>query len=198
MIRTLIAFLFCLPSLVLSGQENPVLVSFSVEQVGDSVIARWTVKAGFSCNDVTLERSRDSLYFTPVYTYPGICGASSENEDYSYPDHDPVKNSRSYYRLNLGNYGYSSVVALNYLDYSGKGYSVFPMPFTSIATLYFDNPKGELFAFSIIDLKGKIIHRDDIETGRIEIDGSSWPAGVYIFLLTNGKAKSYKGKLVKK
>ncbi|HOK21330.1 MAG TPA: T9SS type A sorting domain-containing protein [Bacteroidales bacterium] len=63
--------------------------------------------------------------------------------------------------------------------------SIYPNPFTENAIITFDNPKNEKYKLLITDVTGKVVMEiNDIYGDRVEIDGSTLSAGVYVFELT--------------
>lgn len=98
-----VLFFSIICTLLSTWQSNPTLANFSAQQISNSVNISWTVKAGFSCTDVNVEHSTDSINFISIYTYPGVCGATSEDQDYDFVQQNPDKNTNnytiSYYRL---------------------------------------------------------------------------------------------------
>lgn len=177
-----------------SQNQNPTLANFSVQDFSNSVSISWTVKAGFSCTDLDVEHSTDSINFTSIYNYPGVCGATSEDEDYAFVQENPAKNSKNYYRMNLGNYGYSEVKSVFLFNYSNAGYSITPNPITDGGKLRFSNTENTSCFFEVYDVKGNMIYfLNDITGDEIELGSANLNSGVYFFRLYNAK-NSFNGR----
>src|SRR5574337_420258 len=99
---------------------NPTLVSFTAQRVGDEVKIDWTIRIGFSCTSVYVMHSIDSISFTPIYQYPGICGASTQDQGYSFT-HSVPSPGKNYYKMELGNYGTSAVIPVYMVLYGSDG-----------------------------------------------------------------------------
>lgn len=188
-------FILCCSCIMGFAQnQNPTLANFSVQDFNTSISISWTVKAGFSCTDVDVEHSTDSINFTSIYNYPGVCGATSEDQDYSFTQQNPDKNVKNYYRMNLGNYGYSEVKSVFLFDYSNAGYSIAPNPITDGGKLRFSNTENSTFFFEVYDTKGNMIYfQNDISGNEIELGSANLNSGVYFFRLYNTK-NSFNGR----
>lgn len=177
-------FFFSIICTLLSiGQTNPTLANFSVQQISNSVNISWTIKAGFSCNEVNVEHSTDSTTLTSIYTYPGVCGATSKDLEYSFIQQDPTKNAKNYYRMNLGNYGYSEILQINFSDYGNTGYSIAPNPIINAGKLRFNNSENERFNFEVYDSRGMLVYSQEIIADEIDLSATKFKSGVYFFRL---------------
>lgn len=190
-----VKFIFVLCCFCIMGfAQNPTLTNFSIQDFSNSVSISWTVKAGFSCTDVDVEHSTDSINFISIYNYPGVCGATSQDQDYNFVQENPTKNIKNYYRMNLGNYGYSEVKSVFLFDYSSAGYSITPNPITSEGKLRFINTENATFFFEVYDTKGNMIYfLNDISGNEIELGSANLNTGIYFFRLYNAK-NSYNGR----
>jgi hypothetical protein len=176
------------------GQSNSPLVSFTVQFYETSVFVKWTIKAGFSCTDVSVEHSADSINFNSVYTYPGICGASQTDKSYLFTHENAFIDKANYYRLNLGNYGFSEVLKIENTDYV-EGVVIAPNPITTSGKIKFSNPDKELFRLRVFDMRGILVYSSQTESNEFEILRTNFSGGVYLYSLS-GRTKNYKGKFV--
>lgn len=73
---------------------------------------------------------------------------------------------------------------------------VSPNPFSTTTTMYFENPKQEIFNLNITDLQGKIVRTyTDITTNRISIGKETLSAGTYWYYLSSDKV-NVSGQLI--
>jgi hypothetical protein len=94
------------------------------------VSGKFTINAGSSCNGFKVEKSLDSIIYTPLYDYPGICGGSGQPETQSFTDNSPTLNQVNFYRLTL-NYS-ETVVRKIYVSASSKPQLIaYPCPITT-------------------------------------------------------------------
>lgn len=79
--------------------DNPYVKSFTAEAIDDKVYLNWTTGAGFTCQDIHILVSTDSLDgYEKKGTYFGVCGDASE-KDYSYVLEEPIPNRLNFIRL---------------------------------------------------------------------------------------------------
>ncbi|MCX6272287.1 MAG: T9SS type A sorting domain-containing protein [Bacteroidetes bacterium] len=68
--------------------------------------------------------------------------------------------------------------------------AIYPNPSTDIFTLEFDNPVSDQFELAVYDIHSKLIlKRQNITENQVVIDASAFQPGIYIYKLTNIKAK---------
>lgn len=185
--RYILLFFQFFPILLSIGQTNPALTNFSVQQVDNSISITWTVKAGFSCTDVNVEFSTDSVSFSSIYTYPGVCGATSEDQDYNFVQENPASNKKNFYRMNLGNYGLSQVLSVFYSDLGSAGFAVLPNPIQGTGKIKFNNPTNSEFTFEVFSTKGALVYSQEVNGEEIELNSTLLKNGVYFFRIHNNK-----------
>jgi hypothetical protein len=75
--------------------------------------------------------------------------------------------------------------------------SVYPNPFRNSCTLSFVNPSNEKYAFSLVDVTGRIVMQKEINSSKTIIDRNNIESGIYMYQLTNlDRTKTFKGKIV--
>ena len=68
--------------------------------------------------------------------------------------------------------------------------NIYPNPSTQIFTIEFDNPNSELFGLSVYNIQSKLVLKNDnITDNKITIDARLFQEGIYIYKLTNLKAR---------
>ena len=179
------------------AQPPSLLADFGIQRVNDKILVSWEINSGNQCLGLQVEHSYDSINFAPIYDYQGICGAGSTNEKYDYLHSNPLSNSINYYRLKLGNGGYSKIESVKFVKVESLGYSLFPNPISQNSKLYFYN-NNELFTLSIYSISGaKIYSLDNITDSEISLYDLFLTQGMYFFRLTNNTSNSaIKGKFI--
>lgn len=173
-----------------------ILSKFLATQVEDKVLIRWTITAGNTCQDTYVERSEDGIAFDRIGLIGGICGSPEASITYDYYDTMPLLNRLNYYRLKLGQYGFTSVKAVKYLRFSEKGFFVAPNPMTDQTSILFDNPDNREHRLTIIDLQGRIVLEKVTNSNIFNIHRQQMPAGIYIYKVSLQEGPLFIGKLM--
>lgn len=76
---------------------------------------------------------------------------------------------------------------------------IYPNPSSKIFTVAFENPKAELFELSVYDIHSNLmLKKNNIYENSIILDAESFKPGIYVYKLTNPKAKKRSwGKFIK-
>lgn len=70
-----------------------------------------------------------------------------------------------------------------------------PNPFAQSTTIYFGNTNADPYQLRILDWNGKVVQEfTNITSNSVEIDGSNWPSGIYVYQLIGDKGHAI-GKL---
>lgn len=179
----------------LKAQNEIVLDYFEANQNQEEVLLKWAISKGSVCNGITITRSSDSLFFSPIGRIEGVCGSPDAQQPYSFVDETPLKNQINYYKLELGSYDFSEVVSLKVIDKNGKDFEVIPNPIQDEGRIYFDNPNYEDFQIEIYHINGSLIRSQASQENYFDIESLYFSAGLYIFHLSNSKT-SIKGKFI--
>ncbi len=76
-----------------------------------------------------------------------------------------------------------------------RSVQVIPNPFTDRTEIRFDNPGGQPFRLTLLDMQGKVVRQvNEIREGKIDLEREGLPAGMYLFELSG--PKHFIGKLV--
>lgn len=177
-----------------SGQFSP-LSQFSGFQQGSSVQLSFTIKGGNTCLGTDIERSSDSIHFEKIGSIAGICGSSDQDESYAFTDAAPLANEVNYYRLLLGQLGYSTVIGVSYLDYK-NGLLIFPNPVTVNSTCYFPNDNRDLVVLRIHDAKGTMHFFVATREDQVAIASKKLSTGIYLVTLEQDGVIRYQSKMV--
>jgi len=100
-------------------QKQEILENFKVFETNGQVLLNWQIVQGSTCFGIGILQSTNQLDFTEIGHIPGVCGASNDPLGYQFIDSNPIKNQFNYYRLNLGGYGYSEILAIK--DFVNNG-----------------------------------------------------------------------------
>ncbi len=179
-----------------AGQGNPVLGGFQVYEADGKVYLNTIINAGSICNGITIFRSADNINFSRIGDIPGDCGSQNVAVSYIYIDESPILNKPSYYKVELGGYGFSEVATVLVIDTRVTGFQVRPNPADENAMVYFENKNGDLFQFELIN-NGKIIYSANARSNFFSIPTHNFHSGTYFFRMTQlPGGKVLYGKLI--
>lgn len=182
---------------VASAQADNILSYFSASENNGSVYLSWQIKSGSTCNGIQIYRSTNNLNFVQIGDIPGICGNISFAQDYSFTDPNPVKNSKNYYRLELGNNGFSQTVAVEVIDISVTGFQVRPNPAATQVKILFDNDISLSHNLNLYNVIGSLVFSASGKEDFFELDTSFLSNGSYFFTISaSGKSTFLQGKLM--
>lgn len=190
----LLFFLLFIINVFAFSQSSSLLADFRVRQVNNNVLITWVISANNQCLGLEIEHSTDSINFSAIHEYQGICGAGSANEKYDYIHVSPVNNTINYYRIKLGDGGYSAIETIKINQVENIGYSLFPNPITNQSKIYFDSDYSisELIIYSS---SGKEILNQTLEQPVFSFENLFMANGIYFFSLKTTK-KIITGKFV--
>lgn len=185
-----------LPLLSLSQQADAVLSKFFATPLDETVFLRWTITAGNTCSDTYVERSDDGISYERIGLIGGICGSPDQSITYEFTDSFPLVNRTSYYRLELGYYGYTSPQIVTYIKYNEQGFLLAPNPFSESARLVFENKDGDEHWLQIIDMQGRTVQELETTGNEFIVQRLEMNSGIYFFRVSNGEQVIFKGKLI--
>lgn len=196
--RLILCFSMCLLVGTTWSQEggHPILHSFTLRQVGNSVQIDFAILGGASCNGVQLERSSDGELYDKIDEIQGVCGGSEFTEFYTLIDESPFQSATNHYRLILGNQGNSVTRTITFVQLE-DAYRVFPNPAANWAVIKFDNPTEIPFTFAVYTLTGGEKERSlNITSNEIFLRLDAYEAGTYIFQLQGSDGTLITGKFI--
>ncbi len=151
----------------------------------ETMLISWTMKAGSTCADLTLEHSNESLSFSEIYYYPGVCGNADYDETYTFEQKDKIYLT-NYYRIKLGYDLYSDTISVEAPLIGSYGLKVGPQPASDFLNIFFTNPLSDSFSLSIRDMQGlKVFSLNNIKKNSIQIPVYSLPSGIYSLTLSS-------------
>lgn len=175
--------------------QHPLLDNFDGFQQDNRIHLRWTFSSGSLCDGTRVYRSGDGEIFQQIGEIPGICGASERPVIYNYVDSMPFPNTANYYRLELGNNGFTTTVMVDFLTSGEAGYSLLTSV-SGVEVLVADPPTRAGIA-QVFDLQGRLINEFVFRTRRIALMDNPWQRGAYIFRLTYDNGSVVSGKFVR-
>jgi hypothetical protein len=173
-------------------QAYPYIKDFKVNQISQKMLVSWTTNAGFSCEDIVIEVSRDNEQFIGKATYFGICG-DLEEKSYQLMVDSPYYNSVNYLRLNLGTYGYSDTISLFILRIETA--LLVPMPVNGSATLYFRNEMKQKALIKVYNQQGELIIVEETREAHSSVQWNLAP-GLYIYMIELDGILRYRSKFI--
>lgn len=180
-----ISILFVLLAVNLTAQKedpgHPILDDFKVFEISGKVFIDVTISSGNTCNGITVWRSADSLSFDKVGEVVGICGNSNSPISYNFTDANPIKNIKSYYKVELGGAGFTNTVSIIIIDTKDFGFQIRPNPANEKATIYYENFSNEEFELILYNLSGSKILVKKSNTNAFNIDTFNLKKGLYFF-----------------
>jgi hypothetical protein len=169
----------------ISAQLNPSLDNYSISQSNGQVYIYWVLSAGFTCDGIRVFRGADSLMFHQVGRIPGICGSPDFAVAFDFTDSNPVLNAVNYYRLELGNFGFTSVIAIYVVDFKDKGYLLFPNPAHAEVKIEFENPGFSNHKLEVFNLNGGLVYQAESNETNFVLNTINWRAGMYVFIIVD-------------
>lgn len=186
MLRLLLSLLFQFIFLGgLYAQGTNALKAFTASPGRSSVVIQWTMEGGYTCSTTSVQWSTDSLTFSNIYTYPGICGDASSPQTYSYTHETPSMTARNFYRIDLGSYGRSETVSVSVTG-NYKNYRMMPVPFKDRSVITFENPENRILRLYLFDHNGQLIRiSDPFQSNLFALERYDLMAGWYYFMITD-------------
>jgi hypothetical protein len=186
---------FIISGLSIQAQPHILLQEFTGYQKDEQLILHWTFPAGSLCEGTRIERSTDEIIYREIGQIPGFCGSPDSPVTYSFIDSFPRVNSINYYRLELGNYGYTSSIPVECLSIGEYGFVVLSTN-TGQTEILFENNPGRTGTAIIYSGDGKRISEVGINGRRISLPPGRFTSGVYLLMLAFSDDTSVSGNFV--
>jgi hypothetical protein len=165
---------------------------FSAQTSNGKLFLSWTTHAGFSCEDIEIELSEDSINFETKGIYYGTCG-DYEERDYTYIVDEPYLNKTNYVRLNLGSFGNSFVINQFVLKLD-NAVQIVPHPANSQSIFYFDNTSNQEVQIDIYSLQGEQVTSITTIDSQLKLVDFKLSKGLYVYAITYPKGSAIRGK----
>ena len=166
-------------------------------QVENSVLIKWTLISGSTCNGTSIGRSTDSIHYEVIGGIDGVCGSANFNISYDFTDNSPVPNTRNYYRLEFGRVGFSETLSVFVVILDADGVLVIPNPVTDKSVIHFKNSQNKSFVLSLYDYNGKQVRQEqNLTQEKHEFKKDGLPPGVYFFQLASEGDLRASGRII--
>lgn len=186
------------------------LASFEVERYEEVIEVLWETATEINNDFFTIEKSKDGFHFNEIAKLEGA-GNSSQEIEYSFVDEAPYEGI-NYYRLKQtdfdGKFEYFEIKGVKYEGRNQKesletSLSVSPNPFTSHFNLAFHSSTEGQAQLYIIDMNGKQVFSDQIQTSPgsnvyMFSEGDKLIQGTYVLNLFQKEQTKQSIKLIKK
>jgi hypothetical protein len=179
------------------SDAHPILDRMDYYVAAGKVYVSCVVSKGYTCFGIELKRSMDSVNYETVDIEYGICGSDTEPTYFSFEDSDPPMNQRLFYRLDLGGYGSTKVIETHVVDVQELGYRITPNPASDFTEVHFSNINKNAVVLTVVDGLGNAVLQRETTNSFIQLDVSSYQAGIYMVLIENvTERKVARAKLV--
>lgn len=161
----------------------------------------WSTATEINNDYFTLEKATDAVNFTAVVKTNGA-GNSNTPLIYSIIDYYPTE-GLSYYRLKQtdfnGEYTYSKLVAIDVPRQLTEGFSIYPNPFSTSATITIsDASQLKNVELKIYNVRGEEVMVKIITAQTTNFDTKDFLSGIYFYQLTANNKIIQSGKLIAK
>ncbi|MCF8330900.1 MAG: T9SS type A sorting domain-containing protein [Bacteroidales bacterium] len=189
-------FIFILVISVFSSTAKAQILSdFTARQKAGAIELIWTFNSGETCDGTWVKHGTDSLSLETIYHVPGICGAASKEVRYEYIHEFPEKNTMNYYRLELGNRGFSAIVRV-YFDDVGNGFAIYGNPLTDYSEIILSNDFRGNAEVIIYDQNGKIHLQERLSKKAFKLYREQFNSGLYFIIVRFDNKKVFKEKIM--
>jgi hypothetical protein len=174
--------------------------NFNVFAVNGSVGIKFTVSKGTQCNGYTIWHSLDSINFNVIYSYPGICGNTSADQDFSYTHTSPGVNVVNYYKIELPGVETSPVQRVYLTTTPQASLLMYPNPIVNeydVLYLKIFNANNLRVVGFLYNQFGKPMRTLDITT-KVDLANlyiNDLENGLYVIWLTDG-TQLFRGKFI--
>lgn len=139
------------------AQQSNALSVFFAKQIGDSVVLNFEMRAGITCNGIGVQRRVGEESMDYIGFIPGVCGNEEYAESYIFVDGNPIKNKPLFYRLILGDLGFSQEIEIFIPNYLSSGYVLAIEPNAQNWAIYFRNPLDNEVSLNINNSSGQLV-----------------------------------------
>ncbi len=181
----------------IQAQEADFILSkFFATQAGDEVLLRWTIEKGNTCEDTYVERSEDGSSYNRIGLIGGICGSPDASITYDFFDTNPLPNRQVFYRLMLGQYGFTSPRSVEFIRFNEEGFILAPNPASDLVRLKFENMNDEEHTLMIFNTQGKKVLQRQTRGDEFIISQKNLGMGLFIYRVIKSDKMIFNGKLV--
>ncbi|MDO8897073.1 MAG: hypothetical protein Q7V19_05440 [Bacteroidales bacterium] len=165
--------------------QQDFLNDFTITNHNGVVLMKWVIASGITCDGVRVFRSSDDIFYEQIGKIEGICGSPYSAVSYEFNDSLPRKNQLNYYKLELGNIGFSPVRALLIIDFSEQNYQIIPHPAKDYGYIHFQNPLSQMHLLQLFDQNGRVYLEMQSGESSFYIQTNELKPKIYVFRITN-------------
>ncbi|MBK7965886.1 MAG: T9SS type A sorting domain-containing protein [Bacteroidetes bacterium] len=179
------------------GQQDSLFSFFNVQQDGNKVIVFLTIRGGIQCSGLQVQRGTDSINYTLVHEFPGVCGSPSADESYVWVDDSPSRNTVNYYRLEIGNLGIVSEHKFVFFQYfEGDKLLITPNPCED-CTIRFPNDKREKVRVQLFSIDGKFLLEEESTNNFYSLKDFDLQGSTFLVSIIYENGKKITGRVLK-
>ncbi len=197
---------------ILAGETSALplnLLGFNGMVKNNQVVLTWSTANEINNKGFDIERSADGQNF---YTIGFATAKGNASSITSYSFTDTKRSESSFYRLkqidNDGNYKYSRIIQINFVNSDAYKIAITPNPLSNSATISFTLPQPKKVSINIFDMTGRLVKTlvdAEMQAGTHQIiwdaedeKGNSVSEGVYILKFqTNNYSETKKLSIVR-
>ena len=179
--RNILILSLLLGSPLLKAQDSLLNYFTATDNNHESVLIRFEIKSGNTCNGIDVFRSTDDSTFTLIYTISGVCGSTTSATPYSFEDENPVPNQTNYYRLEFGNNPPTSSVSVFFVELNELNYFIYPNPVITTTKIFFSNQSQEDTQIVLVNNTGQMVLQNLTNTDFWEPNLTDLASGTYFF-----------------
>jgi hypothetical protein len=164
------------------------IIQFDGFVTSNVVGLRFTVSKGNACTGYNIYHSADSLNFSPIYQYAGICGSTTKDEQFSFTHQNPIPEQTNYYQVELVPLDKSRILRLFVSQTPQVQILPYPNPAKDILNVKISNTSNlKLFAF-VFSAFGhpETQFAVDAKLDTVTMDVQELSSGMHVILLTDG------------
>ncbi|MBS4061606.1 MAG: T9SS type A sorting domain-containing protein [Bacteroidetes bacterium] len=171
--------------------QQDFLNDFTITNNNGVVLMKWVIASGVTCDGVRVFRSSDDIFYEQIGRIEGICGSPYSAVSYVFNDSLPQMNQVNYYKLELGNIGFSPVRALLIIDFSEQNFQIIPNPAKEYCNIHFQNAMSQLHSMQLFDLSGKLFLELQTNESSFYLNTSELKPQIYVFRIINNANRSF-------
>jgi hypothetical protein len=189
----IIPFLFLFPTA--SGAQVNIL-DFRANPAGDALNISWTIGPGNTCEDLEVQHSTDSVNFTMLYLYAGVCGDATFSQQYSWTHNTPTCNQKNYYRLFARTGGQLAVLSTEHTCLGATGYRIVVRPDLQSIVVLANQQQSRTREFELFDLQGRIVAKQTLTEAETIIRLPAAASGAFVYRMRRENGEFQTGRIV--
>jgi Subtilase family/Secretion system C-terminal sorting domain len=190
-------FWICNQAPAQNSAAMPTLLTFTAVRSGNDALLQWTVSHDQLLNRYVVEKSRDSISFTALDSFPPL---TDSNSVHSYQYKDPnLAPGITYYRLRLVDFtGNTTLSTIRSVVVPGAGADVlvYPNPVASDGTLYISSA-ANCRSIRLTDVLGRLILEEQVQGYLQTLSPGALARGIYLLIIDTDSGRKVQKVFVK-